>query len=102
MLLGWLRDSHMSQTQPDKEFWDIADQFIALANQRCDTVSPGKVSAAILYAAARFNSFIAASHSQHKQQFIDELDETAAYFVSQFEKMLRENLTDYETNFEKY
>jgi hypothetical protein len=92
----------MKDTQPDKEFWGIADAFIAVANQRCETVSPGKVSAAMLYAAARFNAFIAASQSKQKQQFVAERDATSAYFVSQFEKMLRENLNDYEVHFEAY
>jgi len=89
----------MNQTNPDKEFWDIADSFIAVANERCGTVFPGKVSAAMLYAAARFNAFIAASQSKSKEQFVTELDETTAYFVAQFQKMLRENLSDYEANF---
>jgi hypothetical protein len=92
----------MNQTKPDQEFWNLADAFIAVANERCGTISPGKVSAAMLYAAARFNAFFAASQARQKQQFIAEREATAAYFASQFEKMLRENLSDYEVHFEDY
>lgn len=92
----------MSDNIPDQQFWDIADAYIALANQHCDTVSPGKVSAALLYSAARFNSFLAASQYQQRADFVAEREETVAYFVGQFEKMLRENLHDYELNFDKH
>jgi hypothetical protein len=92
----------MSETKPDKEFWDLADAFIALASQRCDSVRSGKVSAAQLYAAARFNIFVVASLARNKEEFSAKREEHLAYFVTQYEKMLRENLGDYEANFEKY
>jgi hypothetical protein len=92
----------MSDSKPDKQFWELADAFIALANQRCDSEHSGRVSAAQLYAAARFNSFVVASLAQSKEEFAAKREEHLAYFVAQFQKMLRENLHDYETNFEKY
>ena len=92
----------MSNPQPDEEFWDLSDAFIALANQRCDSMRSGKVSAAQLYAAARFNSFVVASLAKTKEEFASKREEYVTYFVEQFEKMLRENLADYESHFEKY
>jgi len=92
----------MNRPAPDQEFWNVADGFIALANQRCDTVGSGKVSAAMLYSAARFNAFVAASGAKSKEQYIAERENTVAYFAAQFDKMLRENLSDYEANYEKY
>ena len=92
----------MSESKPDKEFWELSDAFIALANQQCDSVRSGKVSAAQLYAAARFNSFVVASLAKSKEEFAMRHEEHLAYFVTQFEKMLRENLRDYEANFETY
>jgi len=92
----------MIETAPDKEFWELADAFIALANRSCAATPRGKVSAALLYAAARFNCFVVASCTASKEEFSATREERQAYFVSQFEKMLRENLADYEANFEKY
>jgi len=92
----------MNESKPDKEFWDLSDTFIALANQHCDSVRSGKVSAAQLYATARFNSFVVASLAKSKEELSANRVEYLTYFVSQFEKMLRENLRDYEDNFEKY
>jgi len=92
----------MSDTTPDKEFWNLADAFVALANQRCDATSRGKVSAAMLYAAARFNTFVVASTVKSKEEFATQREEAVAYFTGQFEKMLRENIGDYEANFAKY
>jgi hypothetical protein len=92
----------MSDTTPDKEFWNLADAFVALANQSCSAASRGKVSAAMLYAAARFNTFVVASTVKNKEEFTTQKKEAEAYFTAQFEKMLRENIGDYEANFAKY
>ena len=92
----------MSDTNPDKEFWELADAFIAFANQKCNSAPRGKVSSAQLYAAARFNCFVSASSAETKEQFAAKREERIAYFVSQFESMLRENFSDYEANYEKY
>ena len=53
----------MSDNDIDKEFRSIVDSFIALANKHSDTANRENVSMALLYAAARFNSFIVATHA---------------------------------------
>jgi hypothetical protein len=92
----------MSDSTPDREFWDTADAFIALANQRCDKMRHSKVSSALLYSAARFNSFVAVSFAKSKEEFVSEREANIAYFVGQYEKMLRENLADYAAHFDDY
>lgn len=92
----------MSETKPDKEFWDLADSFIHLANKHCDKILKGKVSATLLYAAARFNAFVVVASTKTKKQFAAGKEESVAYFLGQFEKMLRENFDDHEANYEKY
>ncbi len=86
----------------DKEFWQLADSFIALANEHCNSVSNKKVSAAFLYAAARFNAFIVAANSSGKEQLAVEKDNAVTYFMEEYERMLRENLDDHIENFERY
>ncbi len=86
----------------DDEFWEIADSFINLANKHCKKIESGKVSAAFLYAASRFNSFIVASNSKSKNDFNDEIEKAIKYFVEQYKSMLKENLQDNLENFNKY
>lgn len=92
----------MANDTIDNEFWEIADSFIHLANKHCKKIESGKVSAAFLYAASRFNSFIVASKSNSKNDFDNEMENAFKYFVKQYKSMLKENLQDNLENFNKY
>lgn len=92
----------MSQDDVDKGFWERSDSFILLANDYCDASPRGKVSASLLYAAARFNSFIVASHADSAEQMESEKAAAIEYFIEQYRKMLEENLNDHIKNFESY
>ena len=89
--------------QADDQFFKRADQFIDLANNQISReTSGGKVSASFMYALARFNAFISAvgfkdggEMRQNKQEILD-------YFMSEYQKMLEENLDDYIENFDIY
>ena len=60
----------MSNTDKDKEFYELADAYIALANkQGKNNIDQGKISATFLYAAARFNIFLVASGSASADDF---------------------------------
>lgn len=92
----------MQSNQPDEEFWEIADSFVNLANQHLDHTGQEKVSAAMLYAAARFNSFVVASAAGGVEELKRDQKEALEYFTEQYRKMLRENLVDQIENSEKY
>lgn len=92
----------MSDDQQDKQFWELADSFIHLANEHVENVPRSRVSAALLYAAARFNSFVVTANSNSKAQLSEEKEAAILYFVEQYEKMLRENIEDQLANYEKY
>ena len=81
-------DDHGAGAQ-DRAFFDIADQFIAVANRLADEVPASRISAAMMYATARFNAFLAQLQGLEPGE-IDE--EAVAYFRDEYEKMLRENL----------
>jgi hypothetical protein len=85
----------MSDGQRDKQFWDLADSFIQLANTHLNEAKPSKVSASALFAAARFNAFVIAAATESKEQLIVEKEAAIAYFLGQYEKMLRENLDEH-------
>lgn len=90
----------MQSNQPDEKFWEIADSFVNLANQHLDHIGQGKVSAAMLYAAARFNSFVVASAAGSVEELKRDQEEALEYFTEQYRKMLRENLADHIEHFE--
>ncbi|MDT8342841.1 MAG: DUF3144 domain-containing protein [Thermohalobaculum sp.] len=73
----------------DRAFFDVADQFIAVANRLADEVPSSRISAAMMYATARFNAFLAQTQGVEPGD-VDEA--TIAYFREEYERMLRENL----------
>ena len=96
------KEHDMSNDETPPEFWERADQVIALANEQVADSTVGKVSSSLLYAAARFNSFNVASLADSAEEMKSDKEEAIKYFTDQYKKMLIENLDDYIENFEKY
>ncbi|MCK9294645.1 MAG: DUF3144 domain-containing protein [Desulfobulbaceae bacterium] len=92
----------MSNTDKDKEFYEMADAYIALANKQGKNINQGKVSATFLYAAARFNIFLVASGAASADDFAAKKEDVFDYFMAEYKKMLEEHFADYHDNFEKY
>ena len=91
----------MSDVQRDKPFYDMADAYISLANTQLNQTKPSRVSAAALFAAARFNAFVIAAAAENKAQLIAEKEAAIAYFMDQYEKMLRENIDEHLARFDQ-
>jgi len=92
----------MSDEKPDNEFWDRADEVIALANNQCNNAAMGTVSSSLLYAAARFNAFIVASMADDAEDMQNDKDKAIEYFTEQYKKMFTENFDNYLENYETY
>ncbi len=93
----------MSDTDKDKEFYEMADAHISVANKQASkTSNPGKVSATILYSAARFNTFLIASNSDSADELASRKEEACKYLMAEYQKMLDEHFEDYTKNFSKY
>jgi hypothetical protein len=90
----------MSGIPRDKEFYELADAHIALANTRMSEIKPAKASAALLFAAARFNAFVIYASSENKAQFLLEKEAAIAYFMQEYEKNLRENIDEHLSRYE--
>jgi hypothetical protein len=86
----------------DPQFWDMAEQFIELANGSLENADAGKIGAAMLFAATRFNAFVVASSSIDRAEFIEDMDETMDYLSKQFRQMLGDNLRDFRDNYKVY
>lgn len=85
----------MSEIPRDKEFYEMADAHIALANTRMGKVKPAKVSATLLFAAARFNAFVISASAENKAQMLLDKESAIAYFLQEYEKNLRENIDEH-------
>ena len=84
------------------EFWDRADAIIALANEQLNESTVGKVSASLLYAVARFNSFNVANSAENVAEMKADKETAIKYFMEQYQKVLEENIDDYIENFADY
>lgn len=92
----------MSDVQRDKQFWELTDSFIQLANTHLNEVKPSKVSASALFAASRFNAFVITASASSKEQLIAEKEAAIAYFLEQYETMLRENIDEHLARYDEH
>jgi hypothetical protein len=92
----------MSDVQRDRQFWELADSFIQLANTHLNEVKPSRVSASALFAASRFNAFVITASTTSKEQLIAEKEAAVAYFLEQYETMLRENLNEHLARYDQH
>jgi hypothetical protein len=70
------------------EFLSLVDEFIHLANKLAEGGKDGEVSAAILFAAGRYNAFNFVTHGgtdDNRAQAVD-------FYVSEYRKAISSNL----------
>lgn len=89
-------------TEADDHFYDRADTHIHIANDQTKEAGRGKVSASLMFATARFNSWVSACRAESGEDLLSGKEEIIEYFVEEYRKMLDENLDDYVKNFDKY
>ena len=70
------------------EFLKLVDEFIHLANRLAEGGNDGEVSAAILFAAGRYNAFNFVSHNGKEQ----DQEKAVEFYVSEYRKALVSNL----------
>jgi hypothetical protein len=73
------------------EFLDAADEFVQLANRMTENYGREWVAATMMYAAARFNAFAWLTREDRPGQ---SLDAAVAYYGSEYQKMLRDNVDE--------
>ena len=95
--------SNTEETQLDKEFYERADSHIALANDYINTkVHPEIASNSLMYAASRFNAWIAASKFNSAEAMKKEKQEILNFYTVQYRRMLEENFDNYADNYDQY
>ena len=87
----------------DDEFYQRADAHIQLSNEQItEKIGRGKVSASFMFSVARFNAYITAAGWNSRDELIAAKEDAMEYFVSEYRKMLEENLDDHIENFDEY
>ncbi|WP_431824783.1 DUF3144 domain-containing protein [Burkholderia sp. F1] len=87
----------------DEDFYNRADAHINLSNEQLKTVDGrGKVSASMMYAAARFNAWVSACGHASGADMAAMREETVRYFCDEYKKALEVHLDDYIENFDRY
>ncbi|MCL1058512.1 DUF3144 domain-containing protein [Shewanella sp. Choline-02u-19] len=86
----------MSEAKKETTIFEIADQFIALANEISATEQDvGKVGTGLRFAAARFNAFEASLKSA---DLAAEKDNAVEWFGNEYKEMLKDNIEDHIKN----
>ena len=70
------------------EFLELVDEFIHLANRLAEGGNDGEVSAAILFAAGRYNAFNFVSNNGAEQDRAKSVE----FYVSEYRKAVESNL----------
>ena len=77
------------------EFRQLVDSFIHPANQHIESVPRENVSMALIYAEARFSSFVVASHTPDQCKFDSDRKLALGFYLREYQRMLNENLDDH-------
>lgn len=89
----------MSDKSDDDLFWELVEKFIEQANNACEEVDPGIVSAALMNATARFNAFVVAQSSLDKNEFAEDVEGTTNYLSGRYRDFLKQHMEDYRANY---
>jgi hypothetical protein len=72
-----------------QEFYDLVDRFIALANELTGDHNTSRVSAVIMFAAARYNAHCMLAQDKNA---CENRKAAVQYFVEQYRSMLEDNI----------
>jgi len=72
-----------------KEFFDVADEFVRVANKLNEKWPRSRISSAMMYATARYNAFNFYTLDQNPDSGFDQ---PVDYLCQQYRSMLLENL----------
>lgn len=92
----------MNTSKTDDNFYKRADEVIDLANKQCDSIENSKVSSSLMFAAARFNAFIASSSARDVEDLKRNKDAAIQFFTEQYTQMLTENIDENIRNYERH
>jgi len=84
----------------NQQYWKNVEAFIQQANELAAEQGMDSVSSGLLFAAARFSAFNAATKYNDAEQLNQDKEEAVKYFTSLFRKMFDENMEEYSQHFD--
>lgn len=90
------------QEMYDTAFYDCADIFIEEANKQLSEKKKDMVAEAMLYAAARFESYARSCKHKSGEVLRQEREQIVEEMISEYKLFLEENLDDYIEHFDSY
>lgn len=94
-------ETAMTEEERNHLYRQMADSFIGIANHHAEQQNNKyMVGSAFLYGAARFSAFVTAVQAKELGKYDAEREEVVEYFISEFRRMLDENLDDYRRVFQ--
>ena len=76
--------STQKHDEEEQQFWNLVDRFVTVANEASDDTATSTVSSAMLYAAARFNAFIASAEALSAEQLKSQRSGAMDFFTGQY------------------
>ncbi len=86
----------------DEQFLEATNKLIEIANEMGGKYGDHKMGVAFIYAAARYNAYIAAGSVTSADELADKRDKAVEYFTDRFRQLYDGNLADYIANFDEY
>lgn len=86
----------------DEEFLEATNKLIEIANEMADKYGEHKASVAFIYAAARYNGYIAANSVTSAAELEEKRPKAVEYFADRFRQLYDGNLQEYVANFDEY
>ncbi|MBS99098.1 MAG: DUF3144 domain-containing protein [Oceanospirillaceae bacterium] len=86
----------------DEQFVEATNKLIEIANEMGGKYGDHKMGVAFIYAAARFNAYIAAGSVTSADELAGKREKAVEYFTDRFRQLYDGNLVDYISNFEAY
>ena len=90
---------NLTEEELNKLFKQIADEHINLANEQLKETDIHLASSGLLYGAARFSAFAAASGVKNRAEYEAALESVVEHYRNLFTNMLTENLENYKSAF---
>ncbi|RXK00408.1 hypothetical protein CRU98_04415 [Arcobacter sp. CECT 8986] len=85
----------------NNQFLMRADEHIELANSQLnETTTQGEVSASLMYAAARFNAWMASTSFESAEAMKEEKEKIIEYFIKEYKIALAENIDNHIENYD--
>ncbi|MBR9884046.1 MAG: DUF3144 domain-containing protein [Oceanospirillales bacterium] len=86
----------------DEAFVEATNRLIEIANEMGAKYGDHKMGVAFIYAAARYNAYIAAGSVTDADELAGKRDKAVEYFTDRFRQLYDGNLQDYIANFDEY